>query len=87
MIRLVMETAFELSIAAIINIHTVDYNTSYPAVKFSNTLSIISLILLGVLTPFFSLFNWKHFSKLKQENFKKRHRASIENTKVNVNNP
>ena len=87
MIRLVMETAFELSLLAILNMLTVDWDTTYPAVKYSTALSIIFLILLGVLTPFFTLFNWKHFSKLKQKSFKNKHRASIESTKVDVTTP
>ena len=87
MIRFVMETAFELSLVAIINIRSLDWNNTYPAVNYSNTLSIIFLIILGVLTPFFTLFNWRYFSMLKQENFKNKHRASLETTKVDVTTP
>ena len=87
MIRLVMETAFELSLVTIINLHTVDWETTYSAVRYSNALSIIFLIVLGVLTPFFTLFNWRYFSMLKQENFKNKHRASLETTKVDVTTP
>ena len=87
MIRLVMETAFELSIVAILNMRTVEWDTTYPSVKYSNTLSIIFLILLGLLTPFFTFFNWKYFSILKQESFKSKHRASLETTKIDVKTP
>lgn len=87
MIRLVMETAFELSIVAIVNMRTVDWGTSFPAEKYSTALSIISLILLGVLTLFFSVFNWLNFSKLKETSFKNKHRASLEGTRVDVTTP
>ena len=87
MIRLVMETAFELSLAAILNMRTVDWGTPFPAVKYSTALSIISLILLSVLTFFFPVFNWKNFSILKQPSFMKKHRASLEGTKVDVKTP
>ena len=87
MIRLAMETAFELFLVAILNMRTVDWETTYPAVKYSTALSIITLILLGILTPFFSIFNWKYFSILNQESFMNRHRASLEATKINVKIP
>jgi hypothetical protein len=82
-----METAFELSLVAILNMRTVDWETTYPAVKYSNALSVIFLIALSVLTPFFTLFNWKYFSMLKRTSFKNKHRASIEGTKVDVTDP
>ena len=59
-----METAFELAIAAVINMHTVDWDTPFRAVRYSTALSIISLIFLTGLPFFLTLFYCKNISVL-----------------------
>ena len=80
MIRLIMETSLELAITAVLNMHTVDWNTPFRSVKYSSALSIISLILLSVLTFFLVLYYWKNFEKLKQKMFRDRVGAGVEGT-------
>ena len=87
MIRLFMETAFELSLVAVLNMRTVDWGTSYPAIKLSTALSIISLVLYGVIPPFLILLYCKNFSKLKQKSFSEKCGSGLEGTKVNVTTP
>lgn len=82
-----METAFELSLAAVLNMRTVDWNTPFKAVKYSTALAIISLIFLGVLIPFSTVFYIKYFSKLKQKGFRNKYGAGVESTKVETTTP
>ena len=69
LIRLLMETSFELVLAAVLNIHMVDWLTPYPGVKLSTTLAVISLILVSVLPPFLAVLYWRNFSNLEEDWF------------------
>ena len=82
-----METAYELSLVAVLNMRTVDWDTPFPAVKYSNDLTIISLILLGVLAPFLTVLYCKKFAVLSQTNFRSKCGAGLEGTKVDVSRP
>ena len=82
-----METSIELAIVAMLNIHTANWDTPFHEVKYSNALSIISLILLGALTFLIPLFYWRNFSKLKGKGFRNKVGAGLESTKVDVKSP
>ena len=82
-----METSFELSIVAILNLYTVNWDIPLHEVKYSNSLAIISLILVGALTLFLPLFYWKKFSSLKQKSFRNKVGVGVESTKVDVESP
>jgi hypothetical protein len=86
-IRILMETAFELYLAAVLNMHTADWDTPFYAVRYSNALSLISLIVLGVIPPLLTTVYLKNFSKLKQKNFSDKYGAGFEGTKVDVQRP
>lgn len=87
LIRLFMETAFELALVAVLNMHTVDWDTSFKAVKYSTSLSIITLIFLGGVPLFLTLFYCKYFTLLKQKTFREKYGAGIEGSKINVKLP
>ena len=87
MIRLIMESSFELAITATLNMHTVDWDTSLREVKYSTTLAILSLIVLGAFTTFLTVFYWTNFSKLKQKSCRDRFGAGVAGTKVDVTIP
>ena len=76
-IRLFMETFLEIMITALVNIRTVDWNTSFPGVKYSTALTLISLILIGLLVPCLILLYCRNFSILKEERFKNSYGAGL----------
>ena len=82
-----METFFELSLLAVLNMRTVDWDTPFHALRYSTGLSIISLFLLGAVPPVLLLFYCKNFSKLKQKVFRNKYGAGIGGTKINVTSP
>ena len=61
MIRLIMETSFELAITCFINMHTVDWETQFRAVKYSTALAIISMIIINALPILLVLYYCKNF--------------------------
>lgn len=82
-----METAFELAIVAVLNMRTADWASQFLAVRLSIALSIISLVLLCVLPIWLTIFYNKHFSKLKQKDFREKYDSGIEGTKIDVKTP
>ena len=81
-IRLFMETFFELALAAIVNIHTADWETPYRGVRYSNALALIVLILMGLLVPFLIILYFRNFSILGEARFKTRYGAGVEETSL-----
>ena len=77
-IRLFIETFFELALSAFVNIQTADWETSYRGVKYSNVLTLISLILIGLLTPCLNFLYCRNFSILTEDRFKNRYGAGLE---------
>ena len=73
-----METFFEVALAALVNIRTVEWDTSYPGVKYSTALTLISLVLIGVLPPYFILLFCCKFKVFTEEKFKKMYGSGIE---------
>ena len=82
-----METTLELAIVAVVNMCTVDWASQFPAARLSIVLSIISLVLLCVLPIWLTVFYFKHFSKLKQKDFREKYDSALEGTKVDVKTP
>ena len=80
LIRLVMETAFELTLVAALNIRTVDWDTTQPAVKYSNALAVLFIILLSALSTSLVYIYCIKFKKLKEKNFKDKYGAGMEGT-------
>ena len=81
-IRLFMECFFELAITALVNIRTVDWQTSYRGVKYSNSLTLISLILMGVLVPCLNVLYCWNFRILNENRFKNRYGSGLEETNL-----
>ena len=77
-IRLFMETFLELALAAIINIRTADWQTSFPSVKYSIALALISLVLIGLFFPVLIILYCRSFSVLGEARFKKKYGAGLE---------
>ena len=75
-----METFFELALAAVVNIRTADWETSYTGVKYSNALTLISLVLISVLPLCLILLYCIKFKVLGEEQFNKKYGAGIEGT-------
>ena len=82
LIRLYMETFFELTLAAVLGIHTADWETPYPGVKYSIVLTLISLILVGFFSPGLSVLYCCNFSILKEPRFRNRYGAGLEETSL-----
>ena len=82
-----METSFDLAIVAVLNMHTVDWNSPFRAVRYSNALAIISLIMLGVIAPLLTVFYYKNFSILKQKSFRRKYGTGYTATKFDATNP
>ena len=82
LIRLYMETFFELTLAAVLGIHTADWETPYPGVKYSIVLTLISLILVGFFSPCLSVLYCCNFSILKEPRFRNRYGAGLEETSL-----
>ena len=80
MIRLFMETWFELALVAVLNMRTVNWNTPSRAVTYSNILAVISLVLLSVLSAFLIIFYCMNFNKLNEEQFKNNYGSALEGT-------
>ena len=50
LIRLLMETSFELAFVAVLNIRTVNWDTPFPSVRYSNALAVFFFVLLSALS-------------------------------------
>ena len=80
LIRLFMESFFELVLCALVNLHAVDWDSSYPGVKYSNVLTFISLILIGLIVTCLNVLYCCNFSRLAEERFRNRFGAGYDGT-------
>ena len=80
LIRLFMETFFELILSALVNLHAVDLDSSYPGVKYSNVLTFVSLILIGLLVTSLNLLYCCNFRRLAEKRFRGRYGAGYDGT-------
>ena len=62
LLRLFLESCFEMALSAILNIHQVDWATRFPSATYSNALTVISLILLGLIPLILTVLYFKNFS-------------------------
>ena len=69
LIRLFMESFFELILCALVNLDTVDWDSSYSGVNYSTALTLISLLLIGILTPCLNVLYCCNFSRLADARF------------------
>ena len=69
LIRLTMESAFELTLVAVLNLRTMDPNSTFPAVRYSNALSVIYLSFVSVLLCSLVALYCLNFKKLKDKEF------------------
>ena len=74
-------------LAATLNMHKVDWETPFPAVQYSNTLTVISLVVISVLCPFLIALYCKNFKILPEAWFKDKYGAGLEGTKVESEQP
>ena len=87
LIHLFMETSFEMALVAVLNMHKVDWNTPFRAVRYSAALSIISLIILGGIPILLTVLYCKNFSMLKDQSFKSKYGSGYAATNFDVTNP
>ena len=80
LIRLFMETFFELALVAVLNVHTVDWSTPFRAVMYSNVLAVLFLVLLGVLSIFLFVFYCINFKILNEECFQNKYGSGLLST-------
>ena len=78
LIRIFMETFFELAMVSLVNIHTADWNTPFFGVKLSNNLTIISLILISVIPLWLIVLYCRNFKILGEVRFSSRYGAGYE---------
>ena len=82
LIRLFMESCFEIALAAILNIYEVDWATRFPSVRYSNALTVMSLIQLGFIPVILCVIYCKYFSiRANSTTFLSRLTAFTEGTK------
>ena len=75
-----MEVFLEVALAVSLNLYIVDWNTSYPAIKYSNILSVIIFITLILICIFLIIFYAKNLDRLNDTTFKARYGAGVEGT-------
>jgi hypothetical protein len=75
-----MEVFLELALAVSLNLYIVDWNTSYPAIKYSNILSVIIFITLILICIFLIIFYAKNLDRLNDTTFKARYGTGVEGT-------
>ena len=73
-----METSFELTLTAVLNISTADWSTPHQEVRYSNALAVIFLVFLSVLSFFLVVFYCYSFSKLDEPDFKEKYSSGLE---------
>lgn len=81
LIRLTFESTFEIALAAILNLSTVDWNSPFNIVQTSTALSIIGLIIISLIYPVLTLKYFRNFSILAEDTFKIHYGAGLEGTK------
>ena len=64
-----MESAFELALVAVLNLRTMDSTSPFPAVRYSNALSVIYLIFVSFLLCSLVALYCLNFKKLKDKEF------------------
>ena len=64
-----MESALELALVAILNLRTIDPARPFPAVRYSNALSLIYVIFMSILLSFLVALYCINFNKLKDKEF------------------
>ena len=74
-------------VAATLNMHKVDWDTSFSAVQYSNALTVTSLVLFIVLCPFFITLYCRNFKILPEPRFKRKYGAGLVGTKVESEQP
>ena len=82
LIRLLIEVYFEILLMAALNAHIADWSSPFPAVMFSNVLSVVVLVTVAV-TPFIiMLFFYKRQDKWTDKDFDEKYGGLIEGTRV-----
>ena len=87
LIRLIIESTFDIALATILNMSTVTWDSSYPAVKASTAISIIGLILICLTYPALVLKYYKNFSILAEKWFNDHYGSGLEGTKHLLKKP
>ena len=82
LIRLCIESFFELALTSLVNIVTADWETSYRGVKYSTSLTLISLILIVLLFPCLNLLYCWNFSILAEPRFNNRYGEGLGETNL-----
>lgn len=77
-----MESAFELTLVALLNLRTMDSASPFPAVRYSNALSVIYLIFMSVLLCSLVVLYCLNFEKLKDNEFSSKFGSGYEGTSV-----
>ena len=75
-----METYLELTLGSLLNIKTADWDSEYPAERYSNSLSVAIMIFTIVLLPLFVVIYVWNFSALKFDRFQSTYGAFLEGT-------
>ena len=80
LIRLFMETYLELTLGSIINIKTADWDSEYPAERYSNNLSVAIMIVTTLLLPLLVVFYVWNFTALNYDRFRSTYSAVLDGT-------
>ena len=81
-IRLFMETFFEMVLALVLNMDSIDWSTPFYGVRYSTALTLISLCFVSGLFPFLTILYFRNFSILAEEKFKNKLGAGMEGTNL-----
>ena len=83
LVRFFMEIYLFLAMFSFINLANMDWDTSLPAVNFSNFCAIVGTILVIVGPIILIVFTMRKFKDLSNEEFQKRHGVMVEGLELN----
>ena len=82
-----MEFFLGITLTAVLSIKTVDWDTPFPSVKYSNSLTVITLVLVGVIPLLLGVLYCINFPKLRQDDVKSNYDAGLDGTKLHSTRP
>ena len=83
LVRFFMEIYLCLTMFSLINLMHMDWDTSLPAVNFSNFCAIVATILVVIGPVILIVFTLRSYKDLSKDEFQKRHGVMVEGLELN----
>ena len=81
LIRLFMETSLEMAITSLLGLYFLESDSLFTFVKYSQVLTILSLVLLVAIPVFLLVLYYRNFAILANPSFKAKYSSALEGTK------